>query len=372
MAQKPAQIRTGIQEVDPRHKLDVAKLEEFVRSSLDEFDGTLRVRQFVGGQSNPTYLLSDGTREWVLRRKPPGQLVSSAHATDREFRILKALGTTDFPVPRARVYCHDESVIGTEFYLMDRVVGRILVDQTLPDWEPKDRRSLYESQIEILARLHQVDYQAIGLGDYGKSGNYFARQIHVWSKQYLSSLSEEGDSTSVSSPNAGASDDRSASMERLMEWLPENIPEDSSTTIVHGDYGLNNMVVHPSEGRVIAILDWELSTLGNPLADLTYHLSQRLSPGGNFAGVDPATLESKGIPTQEEYVARYCELTGRSGVESLDFYLAFHLFRTAGIMFGIAGRAKRGTAAGAQAAELGKIAAPLADRSLELARTLGA
>ncbi|MBJ20471.1 MAG: phosphotransferase family protein [bacterium] len=358
---KPPLIRTGIQEVDPRHEFDVGKLEEYIRANLAAFEGGLVIRQFVGGQSNPTYLLSDGSREWVLRRKPPGKLVSSAHATDREFRVLSALGKTDFPVPRVLFYCDDESVIGTEFYLMDRVVGRILVDQTLPDWEPEERRSLYESQIQILAKLHQVDHQAIGLGDYGKPGNYFARQIHVWSKQALRSFSEEGDSAA-----------RCASMERLMEWLPENIPEDPSTTIVHGDYGLNNMVLHPDEGRVVAILDWELSTLGHPFADLTYHLSQRLSPNGPFARLDDADLAAMGIPTQDEYVARYCELTGRTGIENLNFYLAFQLFRLAGIMFGIAGRARAGTAAGAQAMEFGKNAAPLADRGLELARRLGA
>ena len=208
-----------------------------------------------------------------------------------------------------------------------------------------------------------MDHEAIGLGDYGKPGNYFARQIHVWAKQYQSSLSTEG----------GGQGDRSSAMERLMEWLPENIPDDPATTIVHGDYGLNNMVIHPEEPRIVAILDWELSTLGHPLADLTYHLSQRLSPRGAFAELGEEELVQLGIPTQVEYVTRYCELTGRSGgVESLDFYLAFHLFRTAGIMFGIAGRARAGTAAGAQAAELGKLALPLAERGLELARTLGA
>lgn len=354
----PAQIQTGIQEVDPRHQLDVASLERYVRDALDEFDGVLTVRQFVGGQSNPTYLLGDGTREWVLRRKPPGKLVFSAHATDREFRILRALGPTGFPVPRARVYCEDPSVIGSEFYLMDRVVGRILVDQTLPGWTPEDRRSLYDSWIEILARLHQLDYEVLGLGDYGKPGSYFARQIHVWSKQYMS----------VDLP----AEERSDSMERLMEWLPAHIPEDDSTTIVHGDYGLNNMVVHPTEPRVVAILDWELSTLGHPLADLTYHLSQRLAPGGHFAQLSPESLPALGIPTQDEYVARYCERTGRSEAPELDYYLAFHLFRTAGIMFGIAGRARAGTAAGTQAAALGRIAGPLADRALGLARQLGA
>lgn len=352
------QIKTGIQEVDPRHALDVPRLAAYVQTQLDEFDGALTVRQFMGGQSNPTYLLSDGTREWVLRRKPQGLLLPSAHATDREFRILKALDQTDLPVPRVRSYCDDESVIGTEFYLMNRVEGRILVDQTLPGFSPEERRSLYESQISVLASLHQLDQDALGLGDYGKPGNYFARQIHVWGKQYRSAFEgEDGDCPA---------------MERLLEWLPDNIPDDDSTTIVHGDFGLNNMVIHPTEPRIVAILDWELSTLGHPLADLTYHLAGRLSPGGRFGRLDDAELMALGIPTKAEYVARYCELSGRPPVESLDFYLAFHLFRTAGIMFGIAGRAKAGTAASAQAEEFGRNAVPLADRALELARSLGA
>lgn len=351
-----AEIRTGIQEVDPRHRLDVDRLEAYLRDHLEGFAGTLRVRQFVGGQSNPTYHLSDARNEWVLRRKPPGKLVRGAHAVDREFRVLGALSHVGFPVPRPRVHCRDEGVIGTEFYVMDRIDGRILVDQTLPGFSPDERRSLYESQIAILARLHSYDPAELGLADYGKAGNYFGRQIHVWGQQY-----QEADVP------------RSAAMERLIEWLPANIPDDPSTTIVHGDYGLNNMVVHPTEPRIIAILDWELSTLGHPLADLTYHLSQRLSPRGHFSGRSEADLEALGIPTRHEYVARYCELAGRhGGIEKLDFYLAFHLFRTAGIMFGIAGRAKAGTAAGSEAGELGNLAIPLAERALELARQLGA
>lgn len=351
-----AQIRTGIQEVDPRHALDVARLEAYVRNHLEGFDGALRVRQFVGGQSNPTYHMSDGRHEWVLRRKPPGKLVGGAHAVDREFRVLSALSKLDFPVPRPRIHCTDESVIGTEFYVMDKIDGRILIDQTLPGWTPEERRSLYTSQIETLARLHALDPAAIGLADYGKPGNYFARQIHVWGKQY-----------------AQADVPRSAAMDRLIEWLPENIPDDPSTSIVHGDFGLNNMILHPTEPRLAAVLDWELSTLGHPLADLTYHLSQRLSPGGHFEGMTDARLAELGIPTREEYVGHYCALTGRAdGIPQLDFYLAFHLFRTAGIMFGIAGRAKAGTAAGGEAGELGKLALPLAERALGLARGLGA
>lgn len=352
-----SEIRTGIQEVDPRHRLDVARLEAWMRAHVDDFDGALRVRQFVGGQSNPTYHLSDGGgREWVLRRKPPGRLVQSAHAVDREFRVLSALAQVAFPSPRPRAYCADERVIGTEFYVMDRIEGRILVDQTLPGWSPADRRRLYVSQIEILARLHSLDFEALGLGDYGRPGNYFARQIHVWSKQY-----READVP------------RSAAMERLIEWLPANVPDDPSTSIVHGDYGLNNMIVHPSEPRIVAILDWELSTLGHPLADLTYPLSQRLTPRGHFAGLSDEAIAALGIPSRDEYVALYCERTGRSGgIPQLDFYLAFHLFRTAGIMFGIAGRAKAGTAAGGEAAELGGLALPLAEKALALAQGLGA
>jgi len=350
-----AQIETGVKEVDPRHQLDVDRLEQFIRANLDDFEGSLRVRQFVGGQSNPTYHLTDGEREWVLRRKPPGKLISSAHAIDREFRVLTALGKVEFPVPRTRVYCEDESVIGTEFYLMDKVEGRILVDQMLPGWTPDGRKRLYDSQLEILARLHRIDYAAIGLGDYGKAGNYFARQIHVWSKQYTQ-----------------ANGERSSAMERLIEWLPENVPDDVETTLVHGDYGLNNLVIHPTESRLVGVLDWELSTLGHPVSDLTYHLSQRLAPKGHFEGKTEAEIAQLGIPTQQEYIARYCELTGREGIPQLDFYFAFHLFRTAGIMFGIAGRAKAGTAAGADALELGQRALPLADRSLAIAKTLGA
>ncbi len=356
MARRAPQIRTGIQAVDPRHALDVARLEAWVRDRLDEFDGTLEVRQFVGGQSNPTYLLSDGRHEWVLRRKPPGRLVSSAHATDREFRILSALADTEVPVPRVRGYCHDTDVIGTEFYLMDRVEGRILVDQTLPDFTPAERSALYASQIDTLAALHRVDPEAVGLGDYGRPGSYFARQVHVWGKQYREAQGEI---------------ERCEAMERLIEWLPEHLPEQDRTTIVHGDYGLNNLVVHPTEPRIVAVLDWELSTLGDPVADVSYHLAGRLMPGGSFAGLEDADLPALGIPTRDEYVARYCAAVGRDGIDTLDYAIAFQLFRSAGIMFGIAARAKRGTAASAQARELGAIAVPLAERGWALARAIG-
>lgn len=349
------QLETGTKEVEPQHRIDETKLVAFLRDHLDDFSGNLEVRQFRGGQSNPTYHLTNGECRWVLRRKPPGKLLASAHAVDREFRVLSALNQVDFPVPRTRVLCEDESVIGTIFYVMDMVEGRVLTDQTLPDATPEERRAIYESQVDTLAKLHHVDYRAIGLGDYGRPGNYFARQVHRWTKQYRASETE-------SIP----------AMERLMEWLPQNIPEDDSTSIVHGDYGLNNMVVHPTEPRVVAILDWELSTIGHPFGDLTYHLSQRRSPRNAFLEMSDAELRASGIPTEAEYVARYCSLTGRDEISDLDFYLAFQLFRAAGIMQGIAARVKTGTAAGEHAAEIGQLARPLAERGLEHAAKLGA
>ena len=349
------QLETGTKEVEPQHRIDETKLAAFLREHLEDFSGDLEVQQFRGGQSNPTYHLSSGERRWVLRRKPPGKLLASAHAVDREFRVISALNQVDFPVPRARVLCEDETVIGTIFYIMDLVEGRVLTDQTLPDATPEERRSIYASQIDTLAKLHQVDYRAIGLEDYGRPGNYFARQVHRWTKQYRASETET-----------------IPAMERLMDWLPQNIPEDDSTSIVHGDYGLNNMVVHPTEPRVVAILDWELSTIGHPFGDLTYHLSQRRSPRNAFLEMSDAELRASGIPTESEYVARYCALTGREDIPDLDFYLAFQLFRAAGIMQGIAARVNAGTAAGEHAAEIGRLARPLAERGLEHAARLGA
>ena len=353
------QIVTGIKEVEEAHRFDTRALEAWLRKHGDEMGALAaprEVRQFRGGQSNPTYHLTDGTSQWVLRRKPPGQLVASAHAVDREFRVISALNRTDFPVPRARVLCTDESVIGTMFYVMDLVPGRVLADQQLPEQTPAERAAIYDSKIATLAKLHGIDHEAIGLGDYGKPGSYYARQIRVWTKQYQSATGLEP----------------IPAMERLIEWLPENIPADAATSIVHGHYARNNMPVHPTEPRIAAILDWELSTIGHPIADLTYHLSQRRSPNSAFLTLSDDDLRERGIPTEDEYVARYCELTGRSGIDHLDFYLAFHLFRSAGIMRGIAGRAIAGTAAGEGAAQVGAMAAPLAESALALARGLGA
>lgn len=350
-----APIETGLKEVDPQHAIDVAALQRYLAERLDDLEGPLTVRQFRGGQSNPTYHLSDGHREWVLRRKPPGVLVASAHAVDREFRIMTALRTVDFPVPNARLLCEDPDVIGTMFFVMDHVPGRVLTDPLLPGETPDGRRAIYDSQVEILARLHQIDHEAIGLGDYGRPGNYYERQIHRWTKQYTSS-------------QAG----RIPAMERLAEWLPAHIPSEDSVSISHGDYGLNNQIVHPEEPRVVAILDWELSTIGHPIADLAYHLAQRSSDSSPFRTVSDDQLRELGIPTADEYTARYCALTGRSAIEDLDWYVAFQLFRSAGIMHGIAGRVMAGTAAGENAAEIGKLAHPLAERAMYHARKLGA
>lgn len=342
---------TGVKEVEPRHRFATERLEALMAREIEEFEPPLRVRQFRGGQSNPTYELSDGKHRWVLRRKPPGVLLPSAHAVDREFRVISALHRIDFPVPRARFLCEDEDVIGTMFFVMDHVEGRVLIDATLPGLSPEAARAIYHSKIEILARLHAVDYRAIGLEDFGRPGNYFARQTARWTRQYRAA---EGETIPA--------------MEHLIEWLPRHLPDDDTSSIVHGDYGLNNMLVHPSEPHVVAILDWELSTIGHPLADLTYHLSARHNPSGHFAGLSDADLRERGIPTEQEYVDYYCECAGRDGIPELDFYLAFHAFRSASIYQGIAARVKTGTAAGENASRIGEMVRPLAEYGAALAR----
>ncbi len=350
------EMATGTKQVTERNRFDEARLEDYLKRHLDDFEGPLSVLEFRGGQSNPTFQLSDGVRKWVLRRKPPGRLLGSAHAVDREFRVISALNRVGFPVPRAHAFCDDEGVIGTWFYVMDHVEGRIFSDPLLPGLEPAERRALYASFVEILGRLHLVDFQALGLGDYGRPGNYFSRQIHRWTKQY----------------RAVEPDPPIPAMERLIEWLPAHVPQDDSTSIVHGDYAFNNVIVHPSEPRVVAVLDWELSTIGHPLGDLTYHLSQRRSPTAAMRQKSDDELRALGIPTEAEYVDAYCAVTGRDGVPQLEFYLAFQLFRMAGILQGIGGRVKEGTAAGEGAAELAKSVPGLAEAALAHARTLGA
>jgi aminoglycoside phosphotransferase (APT) family kinase protein len=349
-------IATGTKDVEARHRFDEARLEAFLREGLPGFAGPLRVRQFRGGQSNPTYELGAASGTLVLRRKPPGALVASAHAVDREFRVLRALERVAFPAPRALLYCDDPGVIGTPFYVMERVEGRIFSDLLLPELTAPERAAAHDAVAETLARLHGLDPAALGLADYGKPGNYFARQVHRWTRQYREAAPPEP----------------IAAMERLIEWLPAHLPDDDSTSLVHGDFGLNNLMFHPSEPRIVAVLDWELSTLGHPFGDLTYLLSHRRSPQGRFREKSDAQLRELGIPTESEFIAAYCRRTGRAGIPQLDFYLAFQLFRSAAILQGIAGRVRTGTATGENAAALERSVRPLADLALSHAQILGA
>jgi len=358
MATEPIDLQqrfSGTQQVGKRHQFDQHRLEEYLEAHVTGFRGPLEVREFKGGQSNPTYRLTSPSGALVMRRKPPGVLLPSAHAVDREYRIISALNQVDFPVPRAHVLCQDETVVGTAFYIMECVEGRVMWDSLLPGQERDERRAIYDSMNEVLVRLHTIDFAALGLEDFGRPGNYFARQIGRWSKQYRASETE-----------------RIPEVDRLMEWLPDNIPDDDSISIVHGDYKLDNMITHPNEPRIIAVLDWELCTLGHPLGDLTYQLSQRRTPGGKFEGLDDERLLDLGIPTEAEYVDTYCRRVGRAPIESLDFYLAYNLFRTAAILQGIAGRVRDGTAASEHAREMARNVRPLAQRAMEFARRLGA
>jgi len=330
-----------------------------MRAHVGGFAGPLEVRQFKGGQSNPTYQLITPGRKYVLRRKPPGKLLPSAHAVDREYKVITALHGVGFPAPRTWCLCEDDSVIGTAFYIMDMVEGRVLWEPLLPGQEPATRRAIYSSLNETMAKLHTVDYEAIGLGDFGKPGNYFIRQISRWSKQYVASETE----TIVE-------------MNKLMEWLPENVPQDDSTSIVHGDYRLDNTILHPTEPKVIAVLDWELSTLGHPLGDFTYSCMQWVMPGqgtgGGTGSIATADLKSLGIPTLDEYIAMYCERTNRSGIDNLDFYFAYNFFRLAGILQGIAGRVRDGTASSEHAKIMSQNVRPLAQEAWKYAQRAGA
>ena len=338
---------TGTRDVREAHRFDIGQLEEYMASHVESFRGPLNVKQFKGGQSNPTYLLDAESGRYVLRRKPPGKLLKSAHAVDREYRIISALYGADFPVPRPYVLCEDVEIIGTMFYIMEHVDGRIFWDLDLPNANDAGRTALYDNVNETIARLHNFDYAALGLEDFGKPGNYFERQVSRWSKQYRAS-----ETTQIKSMNA------------LMEWLPENIPDEESASIVHGDFRLDNMVVHSSEPRVIAVLDWELSTIGHPLADFTYHLMAWQMPevGIGSTGLLGKNLAGLGIPDEETYAAMYCERTGRTdGIADRHFYSAFNFFRLAAILQGVAGRVRDGTASSDHAGEAEKAVAPLAE-----------
>ncbi len=349
--QEREQQNSGTKDVAESHRFDEGKLAAWMQANVEGYAGPLEVRQFKGGQSNPTYQLVTPNKKYVLRRKPPGVLLPSAHAVDREFKVLAGLYPTGFPVARPYALCEDDSVIGTMFYVMDMVEGRILWDQSLPAYTPEQRMPIYMAQVKTLADLHNTDYVAAGLADFGKPGNYFARQISRWTKQYKAS-------ETVVLPE----------IDRLIEWLPKTVPDDDQTTIVHGDYRLDNMIMHATEPRVVAVLDWELSTLGNPMADFTYFLMNWIN--GSLADIEDKAAH--GAPTAEQVVDYYCKLTGRSGVPDLNWYFSYNTFRMAGILQGILGRVRDGTANSPHAAATAKRVPLLAKASWEFAKKAGA
>jgi aminoglycoside phosphotransferase (APT) family kinase protein len=344
-------LNTGTKAVAESHKFDEASLARWMTANVAGYAGPLEVRQFKGGQSNPTYQLITPAKKYVLRRKPPGKLLPSAHAVDREYKVITALGTTGFPVAKTYGLCVDDAVIGTWFYIMDMVEGRILWDQSLPQCEPAERHAIFMDKIKTLAELHNTDHQAIGLGDFGKPGNYMGRQVDRWTKQYKASETQ-----------------LIPEMEKLIEWLPATLPAQERTSVVHGDYRLDNMIFHPTEPRVIAVLDWELSTLGEPLADFTYLLMNWVN-GSISTIADP---KAHGVPTMEETVDYYCSLTGRTGLHDLDWFFSYNAFRLAGILQGIVGRVRDGTANSPHAAQQADRVTSLAQASWRFAQRAGA
>jgi len=341
----------GTTPVREAHRFDEAALQRWMAGNVEGFAGPLKVEQFKGGQSNPTYKLTTPERAYVLRRKPPGQLLKGAHAIEREAQVLVGLEKADFPVAHVFGVCTDDTVIGTWFYVMEMIEGRIFWDATLPEVSAASRAAYFDAMNEVLARLHMVDFEAVGLGSYGRPGNYFERQISRWAKQYLD------DAEAGRDPN----------MDQLIEWLPANIPRGDETAIVHGDCRIDNMIFHPTEPRILAVLDWELSTLGHPLADFAYNAMMYHMPPHIVAGLGAADLAALNIPSEADYVAAYCRRTGRDSIPDYGFYLAFNFFRLAAIFHGIKGRVLRGTAASAQAAERAKAFPELARIAAELA-----
>ncbi|WP_332738876.1 phosphotransferase [Hydrogenophaga sp.] len=351
---------TGTRPVTGQHAFDEAALATWLESRLPGFEGPLTVEIFKGGQSNPTYKLITPQRAYVMRAKPGpvAKLLPSAHAIEREFRVMSALHDTGVPVAQMHVLCEDESVIGRAFYIMECVNGRVLWDQSLPGMTNEQRGAIYNEMNRVIAALHTVKPLAIGLGGYGKPGNYFERQIGRWSKQYLASVTQP-----------------IPEMDRLMEWLPNNIPamarDESMLSVVHGDFRLDNLMFHSEEPRVLAVLDWELSTLGHPLADFSYHCMSWHIPPGMFRGIGGLDVKALGIPTEDEYIALYCERTGIAAPAQLkadwNFYLAYNMFRLAAILQGIAKRVEAGTASSDQAVKSASGARPMAEMAWRFA-----
>lgn len=351
----------GTRAVSEQHAFDTDALTGWMKQHVEGFEGPVQVEMFKGGQSNPTYKLITPSKSYVMRAKPGpvAKLLPSAHAIEREYRVMKGLAGTDVPVPHMYALCEDESIIGRAFYIMEFMEGRVLWDQSLPGMTPAQRAEIYDEMNRVIAALHKVKFAEKGLADYGKSGNYFERQIGRWSKQYIASITQP-----------------IPEMDKLMAWLPGNMPasamDESSVSIVHGDYRLDNLMFHPTEPRVIAVLDWELSTLGHPLADFSYHCMSWHIPaelGRGIAGLDLAAL---GIPAEQDYIQRYCERTGIQDVDALkrdwNFYLAYNMFRIAAILQGIAKRVEAGTASSAQAKASGDTARPMAELAWSFAQ----
>lgn len=332
------------------HHFDEAALAEYLARHLSGFRGPLGLRQFEGGQSNPTFLLEAASGRYVLRKKPPGHLLPSAHQIEREYRIMTALASSGVPVPPTRLLCRDEAPLGTPFFVMDFVPGRVFRHPRLPGVTPGDRRAMYDDMVNVLARLHGVSVEAVGLGDFGRPGNYYARQIDRWSRQYLA-----------------AQTDALPAMDQLMAWLPAHVPEDDETTIVHGDFRVENLLFHPTEPRIVAVVDWELSTLGHPLADLAYNcLTWHLSP--ELLGRADTAADDSGMPDEQTYVAAYCRRTGRTVGGHWPFYLAFSMFRLASILQGVYARGLQGNAASTHALERGAAARRIAETAWSIAQ----
>jgi aminoglycoside phosphotransferase (APT) family kinase protein len=348
---------SGTAPVQERHRFDIGPLESYLAAHVAGFRGPLTVEQFKGGQSNPTYLLITPGARYVMRAKPAPavKLLPSAHAVEREYRVMAALGAAGLPVPAMHALCEDESVMGRAFYVMDFIPGRVLWDQSLPGMSAPERGAIYDEMNRVIAALHAVDPAAVGLADYGRPGNYFARQIGRWSKQYVASETAKIEA-----------------MDRLMAWLPGAIPPGDETTVVHGDYRMDNLIFHPTEPRILAILDWELSTLGHPLADFSYHCMSWHIPPAQFRGIAGLDLAALGIPDEAAYIATYCRRTGRSRIDHWNFYLAYNMFRLAAILQGIMKRALDGTASSAEALDAGSRARPLAELGWQYAQRAGA
>ena len=351
----------GTRAVSDKHAFDIGALSAWLETHLPGFAGPLTVEMFKGGQSNPTYKLVTPGQSYVMRAKPGpvAKLLPSAHAVEREYAVMSGLAGTDVPVPRMYCLCEDESVIGRAFYVMEFMQGRVLWDQSLPDMSNTERGAIYDEMNRVIAALHTVKFAERGLAAYGKPGNYFDRQIGRWSKQYVASITQP-----------------IPEMDRLIEWLPAHIPagarDEGKVSIVHGDYRLDNLMFHPTEPRVIAVLDWELSTLGHPLADFSYHCMAWHIPHGMSRGIGGVDLAALGIPSEDSYIRRYCERTGLATPDSLkadwNFYMAYNMFRIAAILQGIAKRVEAGTASSAQAVSSGAGARPMAQMAWAFAQ----